>query len=95
MGNRYNVVLSKKGQMMFTALKMYANKKREDKVVLSQKQVSELKKAKGKDAFFKLVDKYVVGPCNLGSKAKKAGLTKNTGYDAAHYRTAKVLGIKV
>ena len=93
--NKYRVGMSKKGQMMFSALKMYGKKKREDKVTLSSKQVSELKRAKGKDAFFKLVDKYIVEPCKSGSKAKKAGFTKNTGYDAAHYRTAKVLGIKV
>ena len=93
--NRYKVGLTKKGQMMFSALKVYKNKKREDKVTLSSKQVNDLKRAKGKDAFFKLVNQYIVEPCKIGSKAKKAGETAITGYDAAHYRTAKVLGIKV
>lgn len=93
--NRYNAVLSKKGQFVFTALKMMKNKKRSDSVTLNSKQVAELKKSKSKENFFKLVDKYIVEPCKIGSKAKKLGLTKNTGYDAAHYRTAKVLGVKV
>jgi hypothetical protein len=92
--NKYVVNTTKAGGLVFTALKTLANnKKRTDKATLSRSEVNELKRAKSKDAFFSLVDKYIVDRAKIGSAAKRAGQTLNTGYDAAHYRVAKELGL--
>jgi len=93
--SKYLVNLSKSGSLVFTALKVLAqNKKRTDTAKVMPKQVAEMKKAKTKAEFFKLVDKYIVEKAKVGSSAKKLGLTKNTAYDAAHFKTAKALGLK-
>lgn len=94
--SKYSVNLSKNGSLVFTAIKALAkNKIRTDVAKVTPKQVAEMKKAKSKDAFFKLVDKYIVDPAKVGSNAKKEGFALNTAYDAAHYKTAKVLGLKL
>ena len=96
-GNKYDVKMQGKS-MMFSVLKTLKNgKRRTDGIKLSPTDIRELKKTArvSKDAYFELCDKLIVTPCKLDSAAKKAGLTKNTGYDPSHYTTAKVLGIKV
>ena len=97
MGNKYLVEMKNKN-LVFTAIKTLAkNKTRTDSVKLNGKQISELKHAArvSKEKYFELCDKLIAAPAKIDSTAKKAGLTRNTGYDASHYRTAKVLSIKV
>lgn len=96
-GNKYNVEMRGKS-LMFSVLKtLKSGKTRTDSVKLSPNQIRELKKSAktSRDAYFELCDKLIVSPCKLDSKAKKEGLTRNTGYDPSHYKTAKVLDVKV
>ena len=96
-GNRY--IVEKKGKtLVFSAMKQLAKGKiKTDTVKLGAKEIVALKKAArvSKAKYFELVDQLIVRPCKIDSAAKKAGLTKNTGYDPAHYHTAKALDIKV
>ena len=95
--NKYSVKLGK-GSLVFNALKILAKgKQRTDSVKLNTKQINRLKLAarKSKAEYFKVVDELIVKPCKLDSSAKKAGLTMNTGYDPAHFNTAKALGLKL
>jgi len=82
-GNRYLTEENGKGYT-FTAIKKLANgKERTDVVKLSAADISKMKaelKKGDKGSFDKLVIELVTKPCKLDSKAKKEGLTANTGY---------------